>query len=135
MGCFHMGVYVCKRLSRWIGALFSMSKRAIFSNEYFTHTEKILRYGSERLPGWFVHFLANFGNVKKIKNRVQKSAPLGGLKLFGHCPHGKNTFQKGASLRDKKVHLPSWLKRRSLTLSCQCNSNGTTNHRGRRSLN
>ena len=43
--------------------------------------------GAERLPGWFVHFVINFGHVRG-----------GGLKLFGQWPHGNNAFQKGTSL-------------------------------------
>ena len=52
------------------------------------------------MPGWFVHFAADFGNVKKDENRVQKGAARypserRGLKLFGQYPYGIN--KKGLS--------------------------------------
>ena len=65
--------------------------------------------GSDLLPGFFVLFLAQIGNVKKLMKEIgfEKSASRcpfdrgqGGRKLFGQCPHVNNTFQKGASLRD-----------------------------------
>ena len=59
------------------------------------------------LPGWFVHFLAHFGNVKKPIKEIGSekkcsTVPVwqrGSLKLFGHCPYGNNTFKKGAPLK------------------------------------
>ena len=66
---------------------------------------------SEHLPGWFVHFLAHFGNVKnRQQNRARKKCSTmpdwqrgeGGWKLFGQCPHGNNTYHKGC------LHCQCW---------------------------
>ena len=52
------------------------------------------------------HFLAHFGDEKKGSEKSAPQCPFdrrgggqgeGGLKLFGQCPYGNNTFQKGAS--------------------------------------
>ena len=62
--------------------------------------------GSERLPGWFVRFLAHFCNVKKQMKQIgSKQSALWccfgsggwerGLKLFGQCPNGNTHFKKG----------------------------------------
>ena len=56
MCCFHMGI-PRKGLPGLFVALFPTSKG----------TNSCFSGGSEWLPGWFVHFLAHFGNIKNIK--------------------------------------------------------------------
>ena len=64
--------------------------------------------GCEGLPGWFVHFVAHFGNVQKQMEEIgsEKStlwcpfdSGSGGLKLCGQCPYGNNTLKKGLPYR------------------------------------
>ena len=64
---------------------------------------------SESLPDRFVHFLFNFGKVKKQMQKIgsEKSAPhclfdRGGGGVYAH---GKNTFRKGASQSEKGGNL------------------------------
>ena len=47
-------LWVCNYLAGWFGALFCPRPDVQF----------LVLGGSERLPGWFVHFLAEYGNVK-----------------------------------------------------------------------
>ena len=49
----------------------------------FFHVQKgnFLRWGSERLPGWFVHFLAHFGNVKKQMKKIGSKKVVHGARL------------------------------------------------------
>ena len=62
-----------------------------------------------------VHFLTHFGNVKdRLKKIGSKKVPHGarltvggGLRLFGQCPYGHNTFQKGDSLTHGADAVPS----------------------------
>ena len=59
---------------------------------------------SECLPGWFLHFLAHFGNVKKTDEKIgsEKSATRclidrgrGGSKAIGPIPMETTHFKKG----------------------------------------
>ena len=70
-----------------VGSTFSTSKWAIVC---------LVLGGPERLPGWFVHPLANFGNVKKqMKNEKN------GLKKVHH---GVRLTEGGGGLVESHLH-------------------------------